>query len=205
MTASLRESADSTRIRLLEGALACMRATGTTRLTFTDVSRAAGIARQTVYAYFPDRDALLHETVSYAALQVVDRIARETEGIADLAEAVVEITVGFHEAARGDVALRQVIAMTLHPGTVDAGTISAQAMGITRGFLRPRLASADLERIDEIAEVLLRFLLSVLGYRSAQTETPERLRAFLHRTLVPALGLAPASGPLPPTSSQESP
>lgn len=174
VTASTRESPDSTRIRLLEGALACMRATGSTRLTFTDVSRAAGIARQTVYAYFPDRDALLHETVSYAAVQVVDRIARATEDIDDLADAVVEIIVGFHEVARHDVALRQVIAMTLHPAAVDGGSISAQAMSLTRGFLRPRLTGTDLDRIDEIAEVLLRFLLSVLGYRSVQTETPER-------------------------------
>lgn len=203
MTASLPTSPDSTRIRLLEGALACMRATGTTRLTFTDVSRAAGIARQTVYAYFPDRDALLHETVSYAAVQVIDRIAGETAEVTDLADAVVEITVAFHEAARSDVALRQVIAMTLHPGAAEAGTISAQAMSMTRGFLRPRLSGDDLERIDEIAEVLLRFLLSVLGYRSAQTETPDRLRSFLRRTLIPALGL---TGPVgPPPTPQETP
>ena len=35
----------------------------------------------------------------------------------------------------------------------------------------------------------MRFLLSVLTYSSENTSTDERLRGYLRRTLVPALGL----------------
>ncbi|MBZ5736036.1 TetR/AcrR family transcriptional regulator [Nocardioides sp. TRM66260-LWL] len=190
------ESADSTRDRLLEGALACMRRTGSTRLSFAEVARASGVARQTIYAHFPDREQLLAATVQHAALALTDRIAREVATLPTTAEAVVEVVVAFHEEARRDVAIAQVIAMTLSPATTEQGTVSAESLRLTRGFLRGRLLDADGapldgDLLDERAEVVVRMLLSVLAYRSARTETPERLRAFLHRTLVPALGLEP--------------
>lgn len=196
MSAPVPESPDSTRDRLLEGALACMRRTGSTRLSLAEVARAAGIARQTIYAHFADREQLLAATVQHAALRLTDRIARETAGIESTADALVEIVVAFHEEARHDVAIAQVIAMTLSPATAEQGTISAEALRLTRGFLRGRLPGLargplDEEVLDEQAEVVVRILLSVLGYRSARTETPERLRAFLHRALVPALDLPP--------------
>ena len=114
MTASPAESEDSTRTRLLEGALVCMRRSGSTKLSFTEVSRAAGIARQTVYAYFPDRDHLLNETVAYAAVRLSRQVAEETDGIADLADALVEIIVSYHRAAQDDVAIAQVIRSEEH-------------------------------------------------------------------------------------------
>lgn len=196
MSAPVPESPDSTRDRLLEGALACMRRTGSTRLSFAEVARAAGIARQTIYAHFADREQLLAATVQHAALRLTDRIARETAAIGSTADALVETVVAFHEEARHDVAIAQVIAMTLSPATAEQGTISADALRLTRGFLRGRLAGVDggpldEDRLDEQAEVVVRILLSVLGYRSARTETPERLREFLHRALVPALDLPP--------------
>ena len=47
-----------------------------------------------------------------------------------------------------------------------------------------------LERLDEIIETLVRFLLSVLSYSSENTRDDDRLRAYLRRTMLPALGLA---------------
>lgn len=194
---------DSTRTRVLEGALACIRRSGSTRLTFTEVAAAAGLARQTVHAHFADREDLLHATVAHAAVRLTAEVARAVEPIEDVGDALVEVVVAFHEAARSDVALAQVIAMTLHPRVAEHGTLSAEAMRLTRGFLRPRLAGTpDADRLDEVAEVLLRFLLSVLGYASASTETPDRLRAFLHRSLVPALGLAPPSRDTSPDTQE---
>lgn len=199
MSAPVPESPDSTRDRLLEGALSCMRRTGSTRLSLAEVARAAGIARQTIYAHFADREQLLAATVQHAALRLTDRIARETAAIESTADALVETVVAFHEEARHDVAIAQVIAMTLSPATAEQGTISADALRLTRGFLRGRLSVVEAEGgvpldedlLDERAEIVVRILLSVLGYRSARTETPERLRDFLHRALIPALDLPP--------------
>jgi hypothetical protein len=47
-----------------------------------------------------------------------------------------------------------------------------------------------IERLDEIIETLVRFLLSVLSYSSENTRDDVRLRAYLRRTMVPALGLS---------------
>ena len=51
--------------------------------------------------------------------------------------------------------------------------------------------SHALDNLDEVTETMVRFLLSVLNYRSENTRDDERLRAYLRRTMLPALGLSP--------------
>ncbi|WP_370249592.1 TetR/AcrR family transcriptional regulator [Nocardioides sp.] len=179
-----------TRARLLDGALACLRETDPGRVTFAEVARRTGIARQTLYAHFPDRDALLHAAVRQAALDLTARLEERTRTLPP-SEAVVESLATFHAEARRDPALAHVIAMTLHPAAQESGTLSAQALALTRGFLRRRVAEGTTpQRLEEMAEVALRTLLSLLAYDSATTETPQRLREYLRATLLPALDLA---------------
>src|SRR5438094_10658017 len=48
-----------TRARILDGAFGCIGDIGLGRTKMEDVARAAGIARQTVYRYFPSKDHLI--------------------------------------------------------------------------------------------------------------------------------------------------
>ncbi len=63
---------------------------------------------------------------------------------------------------------------------------------LTRRSMRAMLAGEvdALERLDDITETLVRFLLSVLSYSSENTRDDARLRAYLRRTMLPALGLS---------------
>ncbi|BBH18519.1 hypothetical protein Back2_28060 [Nocardioides baekrokdamisoli] len=186
--ASTEELALDTRTRLLHGALDCIRRGA--RVSFADVARSSGVARQTIYAYFPDRDSLTNAAVDFAAIQVTRDVIARTESCDSAADALVEALVAFYLAAKTDPAVGQVVAMTLHPRTADRGTIPSEAMRLVRSFVRPRLVigRSDAE-LDEVAEVFLRYLLSVLAYSSTNTETVESLRTFLQRRMVPALGL----------------
>lgn len=177
-----------TRTRLLHGALDCIRRGA--RVSFADVARSSGIARQTIYAYFPDRDSLTHAAIDFAAIQLTRDVVAKTESLDSAADALVEALIAFYLAAQSDPAVGQLVAMTLHPRTVHRGTIPSDAMRLVRTFVRRRLtpARSDAE-LDEVAEVFLRYLLSVLAYGSSSTETVESLRAFLRRRMVPALGL----------------
>jgi len=48
-----------TSTRILDAAFGCIHGVGLSRTTVEDVARAAGIARQTVYRYFPSKDNLI--------------------------------------------------------------------------------------------------------------------------------------------------
>src|SRR2546421_4085154 len=48
-----------TSTRILDAAFGCIQDVGLSRTTVEDVARAAGIARQTVYRYFPSKDHLI--------------------------------------------------------------------------------------------------------------------------------------------------
>lgn len=180
--------APDTRTRLLNGALDCMRRGA--RVSFADVARSSGVARQTIYAYFPDRDSLVNEAIDFAAIQLTRDVAMRTASIESASDALVEALIAFYEAAQSDPAIGQLIAMTLHPRRANRGTIPSNAMRLVRTFVRRRPADAGTEAdLDEVAEVFLRYLLSVLAYSSTSTETVDSLRAFLRRRMVPALGL----------------
>jgi AcrR family transcriptional regulator len=80
--------------------------------------------------------------------------------------------------------------------------LDARAIAVARKFIEPIREylppDADID-LDEMTETLIRIQLSVLTLGSARTRSPARLRAYLHRVLVPALGLT-ASAPTPDSS-----
>jgi hypothetical protein len=85
--------------------------------------------------------------------------------------------------------------MSLDPGLAGHGEISPAMFRLTRGPMRAMLAGETeaLEHLDDIIETLVRFLLSVLSYSSDNTRDDDRLRAYLRRSMVPALSLSSTS------------
>ena len=70
-------AAPSTEQRLLEATLACLARHGIAKTTLDDVAREAGVARATLYRYFPGKQALLadiarvaHIVISYVIVVV---------------------------------------------------------------------------------------------------------------------------------------
>jgi AcrR family transcriptional regulator len=63
------ESGRATERRILDAAIECFTRFGNDKTTLTDVARTAGLSRQTIYRYFPDRAALL---------EAVDRFEEDT-------------------------------------------------------------------------------------------------------------------------------
>lgn len=171
--------------------MACLRRTGDTRVSIAEISREAGISRQTIYAQFSDRIELVNAAVEDASLALARRLARATEGIEDPTEAIVEAAVQFCLAARRDPVIRMTVDMSVTPGLRQSGTISAQTLQMARGFIRPRLRDLPdaSERLEEITETVVRFLLSVISHTSALTEDEVSLRAYLGRALGGAIDL----------------
>jgi AcrR family transcriptional regulator len=192
-----RGPAADTRDRLLAGTLACLREFGVEGTTIAAVSRASGLSRPTIYAHFNTLDELIHRAVEKAAVELSARIAEGLEGADSPAAAMVEFVVTAHREFKADPVVALVVDMSLDPGLAGHGEISPAMFQLTRGPMSAMLAGETeaLERLDEVIETLVRFLLSVLSYSSDNTRDDVRLRAYLRRTMVPALGLSRATEP----------
>jgi AcrR family transcriptional regulator len=192
MVQRTRGPAADTRERLLSGTLACLRQFGVEGTTIAAVSRESGLSRPTIYAHFNTLEELIHRAVEGAAVELSARIADGLTGAASPADAMVEFVVTAHREFKADPVVALVVDMSLDPGLAGHGEISPAMFRLTRGPMRAMLAGETeaLEHLDDIIETLVRFLLSVLSYSSDNTRDDDRLRAYLRRSMVPALGLS---------------
>ncbi|HKY57585.1 MAG TPA: TetR/AcrR family transcriptional regulator [Aeromicrobium sp.] len=195
MVQRTRGPAADTRERLLSGTLACLRQFGVEGTTIAAVSRESGLSRPTIYAHFNTLEELIHRAVEGAAVELSARIADGLTGAASPADAMVEFVVTAHREFKADPVVALVVDMSLDPGLAGHGEISPAMFRLTRGPMRAMLAGETeaLEHLDDIIETLVRFLLSVLSYSSDNTRDDDRLRAYLRRSMVPALGLSSTS------------
>lgn len=177
--------------RILEAAVERLAAVGAEGLTMSAVAEASGVSRPTVYAHFGSRDRLMSAALQVTTDRVLTRVTEQARGVATAADYVVEVVL----AARTEFRSQPALAPVAFPqrGTIlfDGDVLGPQALAMTRSFLAPllefdpRLAS----QMDEIAETSIRFLLSLVLFDSDTSRSDARLRDFLHRRLVPALGL----------------
>ena len=186
-----RGPAADTRDRLIQGTLACLRSRGVAGTTIAAVARESGLSRPTIYAHFETLEALIHQAVEDAAVQLSAQIAHEAERVSTPGERIVEFVVTAHREFKADPVVALVMDISVAPGLADHGLLSPAMFRLARGPMRATLREdADaLERLDEIIETVIRFLLSVLMFGSDNTRTDERLRRYLRRSMLPALRL----------------
>ncbi|MBM4266865.1 MAG: TetR/AcrR family transcriptional regulator [Deltaproteobacteria bacterium] len=181
------------RDRLMDAAIRCVRRFGREKTSVGDIAAEARVTRPTVYAYFKDRDEILTLAQYRAAALLSGRLFEHLESFDADADRVVEALLFFLRELPADPTL----GLLFSPGGLDTeGIFSARPRAFLRGALgsivrRHRFDEAEL---DEIGEVLVRFLFSFLLLESPEGRDESELRALLHRRLVPALGLRPARG-----------
>jgi AcrR family transcriptional regulator len=65
---------------ICEAAMRVVGRKGLTRATVDDIAREAGVAKGTLYLYFPSRDAILERTIEAAVDELLDRLERALGG-----------------------------------------------------------------------------------------------------------------------------
>lgn len=159
--------------------------------TIAAVARAAGVSRPTVYAHFGTREQLVSEVLMSVASEVAAHVVERSKNAGTAADFVVETMV----ALRGEFRRQPALAPLAFPqrGSVvfDGDALGPQSMALARGFLRPLVEFHPelADDLDEITETAIRFLLSLVMFESELSASDDQLRGFLHRRLVPALGL----------------
>ncbi|ETB27689.1 TetR family transcriptional regulator [Mycobacterium avium subsp. hominissuis 10-4249] len=160
-------------------------------VSVSQVASTLGVTRQTIYRYFPTHEALLGATALSAVEGFLDRLAAHLGSITDPTEAVVEgIAYTFEQLAHD-----RYLSLVFQPGKASAftaGVTSDIAISFGRSILQrfevdwgaAGFAGAGL---DELVEVMLRTLQSLIVDPGRPPRTGAELRRFLQDWVAPAV------------------
>ncbi len=181
------------RQRILAAAIDRLSTSGYSGMTISAVATRAGLSRPTVYAHFGTREKLASEALTVVSARMLASVVEQVGETSCAAEYLVETMVSACAAFRAHPALAPLVQPQLGTVIFDGYLFDAESVGMARRFLAPLVAfQPELEPdMDEIAETCIRFLVSVVQFDSSIGRTYDDLRRYLHRRLVPALGLTP--------------
>lgn len=204
--ATAPSDAQEARRRLVDAAEACIDRLGLAKTTLEDVAAEANVSRATIYRYFGGRDELVLGVLLRELERTPDPYEDDLAGVTtvdELAELVVASSAHLLARVRTNPKLR--LLLTTEGAGVSA-TIQGASVALFRGYadeLRPLLVNlaerglvrSDVEP-DEIAEWILRVILSLLTVEGPGPRTEDEERRLLRAFLVPAL--LPGGGPPAP-------
>jgi AcrR family transcriptional regulator/DNA-binding XRE family transcriptional regulator len=170
--------------RIVDAAVECLVNVGWAKTTVSEVAARAGLSRPTVYSYFKTRDDLFFEVSSAAAQRISNRLMAVAEaGTSSGAEFVVESVVSAVREYRRDPAAS--LMGLIRPGEV----LATAAVEVSRAALLPLLSWEPqlADELDEVAETVMRFVVSLMIEDGSRHRTDDDLRAYLYRRLIPSL------------------
>lgn len=160
-------------------------------LRITDVARRLGVTRQTVYRYFPGTDALLIASAMRSADGFIDRLAEHVGDQRDPVAAMVECVAYAVEHLIGDPQFENLLTERRDGGMITSLT-SETALSFSRSILHRfhvdwELHGFDEASLDELAELALRTMHSLLLDPGHPPRDGVALRRFIARWLGPAI------------------
>lgn len=160
-------------------------------VSVSQVASTLGVTRQTIYRYFPTHEALLGATALSAMEGFLDRLAAHLGSITDPTGAVVEgIAYTFEQLAHD-----RYLSLVFQPGKASAFTAGVTS-DIAISFGRSILQRFEVDwgaagfagtGLDELVEVMLRTLQSLIVDPGRPPRTGAELRRFLQDWVAPAV------------------
>ena len=185
------QSFNDTQQRILDAAMECVRQWGIEKTNLNDIAKQAGVTRPTVYRYFASRNEVLSAAMLQSAANLSQRMLAHVEGVADPSARVVEaLLFGLSELPK-EAYLGVIMQTDLNAFVSEDAMSNAQGWALLVLLMRAILSDlaipdADLE---EITEVAIRMILSLLLIKGPKARQAEEWRGFLTRRLLPMLGL----------------
>jgi len=189
--------------RILQAARTCFSRYGVHRTSMTDVAKAAGVSRQTLYNTISGRQELIEAVVVLRIEEMSDELRSVIDGQPTFVDAIVETSLASVELARKDPELTNLVetATTIRLFEIIAGPFPAIHEAVARLF-RPLFETArrtgelrtdvsDDELVDWIRTVYLSLILR-------SDLDADAIRRVVRTYLVPSMTCSP---PPPPSRS----
>ena len=189
--------------RILQAARECFSRYGVHRTSMTDVAKAAGVSRQTLYNTIAGRQELIEAVVVLRIEEMSDELRAVLEGQPTFVDAIVETSLASVELARKDPELTNLVetATTIRLFEIIAGPFPAIHEAVARLF-RPLFAQArragelradvsDDELVDWVRTVYLSLILR-------SDLDADAIRRVVRTFLVPSMTCSPPPPPRPP-------
>jgi AcrR family transcriptional regulator len=179
---------------ILRAAKKCYLSDGIAGTGMREVAASAGVARSTLYRYFPSRDDVLVATIKLEMEASNARIGESLQGLSDPAELIVEGLIMAIKDIQRQPLLRAVFAS-------DEDAVARRVIwnsdiivrfgeemmdSVVQPALNAKLLHTEV-RPEILVEWVYRVLLSFLTLPSNWIKSDEQLRATLHALLVPVL------------------
>jgi AcrR family transcriptional regulator len=174
----------------MDAAIACLQRYGLEKTGVGDIASAAGVTKPTIYNYFESRDELVQEALARAGRALGERLIDHARLFPTPADQVVEAVIFcLHEIPN-----EPGLAVTTRSGGEAIGQRAAlrpASLAIARHVLGELFGDRiDLAtEFDEVSEILIRWMLSLLMLDGPVPRDEGQLRALLHRRMIPGLGL----------------
>jgi AcrR family transcriptional regulator len=160
-------------------------------VSVSEVAETLGVTRQTIYRYFPTHEALLAATAMASVNGFLDRLADHLGSITDPTVAVVEGIAYTYEQLATD----RYLSLVFQPGKASAftaGVTSDMAISFGRAMLQrfavDWIAAGFAEpKLDELVEVMLRTLQSLIVDPGRPPRSGTTLRDFLDEWVAPSV------------------
>jgi len=196
----------SIRQRLLDAALETASINGLAKLSVGDVARRADLSRQTLYRYFPSKDALVAELVVAETTTLMEQVITAAVPHEDpqqaLEAALLAALLATREHPLLDRLLRTEPEALLPLLTTDTSPVMSQVRAVVELILAERTPdlAVDAVRMRRFADILTRLLVSYAI--SAPDDPPEVVAHFVSMFLVHG---ALADGTLPGRTAAPNP
>lgn len=180
-----------TQKRILDAAIACVKRWGIEKVTLNDIAQEAGLTRPTVYSYYPSRDDVVRHALLQSAYAFSEEAVRHIGKFSTAQERTLEIVL----FALKRLPKEPVLALMQESGLASIMNTyalnSPEGNEIVRALFRIILNDTKIENneLDEVVEVALRFMISLLTQEGPKKRSEKEMRGFLERRLLPALGL----------------
>jgi len=179
---------------ILKAAKACYLSEGIARTGMREVAAAAGVARSTLYRYFPSRNDVLVATIKQEMEAANTRIGQSLQELSDPAEIIVEGLLMSIKDIQAQPLLKAVFASdedaTARRVIWNSDIIVSFGEEMMDRVVQPGLDAGLLNtqvRPEILVEWVYRVLLSFLTLPSNWIGDDEQLRTTLHALLVPVL------------------
>jgi AcrR family transcriptional regulator len=173
-------------LQVVEAAGRLFRANGFRAVTMEMIAATAGVAKATLYSYFPDKSAVFAAVANHVTQQIADALQRELSGAGNVDERLARGLVARHrlifELVDGSPHARELMTTRDHIALEPVLRIDAQMIRALVAVLREDAAFA--KSAEAIARTLFRGCVGVSGLARSTDDVEREIGNFVRPYLV---------------------